>query len=69
MMSTDNDIKEIRNDIRAIKSQLEALVCESRLKQLDTLSFLLELAYKEASDAPGATSADSTVSNAPLTLQ
>lgn len=68
-MSTDNDIKEIRNDIRAIKSQLEALVCESRLKQLDTLSFLLELAYKEASYAPGALSKETTVSDAPLTLQ
>lgn len=68
-MSTDDDIKEIRNDIRAIKSQLEALVCESRLKQLDTLSFLLELAYKEASDAPGALSKEITVSDAPLTLQ
>ena len=68
-MSTDNDIKEIRNDIRAIKNQLEALVCESRLKQLDTLSFLLELAYKEASDTPGALSTECTVSNAPVTLQ
>lgn len=68
-MSTDNDIREIQNDIRAIKSQLEALVCESRLKRLDTLSFLLELAYKEASDAPGAASEEPTVNNLPLTLQ
>ena len=68
-MSTDNDIKEIREDIRAIKSQLEVLVCESRLKQLDTLSFLLELAYKEASEAPGGQAETPTVSNSPLTLQ
>lgn len=51
-MSDDKNIREMRNDIRAIKMQLEALMCESRLRRLDTLSLLLEMAYKEASEHP-----------------
>lgn len=46
-MSNDKRIRDIQNDIHAIKAQIEALVCETRLSRLDTLSFLLELAYKE----------------------
>ena len=68
-MSTNNEIKEMQSDIRAIKLQLEALVCESRLKRMDTLSFLLELAYKEASDTPAATGKKANVENTSLTIQ
>lgn len=57
-MSTDKHIKEIQGDIRAIKMQLEALVCESRLRRMDTLSFLLELAYREASQGAEAKSGE-----------
>lgn len=68
-MSADNEIKELQSDIRAIKQQLEVLVCESRLKRMDTLSFLLELACKEVSFAPGAMNKKANVENTSLTIQ
>lgn len=68
-MSTDNDIKEMQSDIRAIRQQLEVLVCESRLKRMDTLSFLLELACKEVSVAPDAICKNANVENTSLTIQ
>lgn len=68
-MSNDKRIAEIQNDIHAIKMQLEALMCESRLTKLDTLTFLLELAYKEASVQPGFESRLSSDLDVPPTVQ
>ena len=68
-MSNDNRIRDIQNDIHAIKVQIEALVYEARLSRLDTLSFLLELAYKEAAESPELTKEKANVDNVPLTLQ
>lgn len=68
-MSNDKRIAEIQSDIHAIKMQLEALMCESRLTKLDTLTFLLELAYKEASVQPDFESRQSSDLDVPLTVQ
>lgn len=68
-MSNDKRIRDIQNDIHAIKTQIEALVCETRLSKLDTLSFLLELAYKEVSGSPDLPNETPNVDNTPLTLQ
>lgn len=68
-MNNDKRIRDIESDLQAIKMQLEALVCETRLSKLDTLSYLLELAYKEASGSSELPEEMPNVSNTPLTLQ
>ncbi len=68
-MSNDRRFAEIQSDIRAIKMQLEALMYESRLTKLDTLTFLLELAYKEASEQPDPASRQTCDPNTPPTIQ
>ena len=68
-MSDDKNIKKIQSDIRAIKCQLEALACESRIRRLDALSFLLDLACKEINGSPDLPEEVANVSEAPLTLQ
>lgn len=68
-MSTEKRIAEIQSDIRAIKMQLEALMHESRLTKLDTLTFLLELAYKEASEQPDPASRQICDPDLPSTIQ
>lgn len=68
-MSNNKRTAEIHSDIHAIKMQLEALICESRLTQLDTLTFLLELAYKEASTQPDLASRQTRNIDAPRTVQ
>lgn len=68
-MSNDKRIRDIQNDIHAIKVQIEALVCETRLSKLNTLSFLLELAYKEVSGSSELDKQVPNVRDTPLTLQ
>lgn len=68
-MNSDKNIKEIQSDIRAIKMQLEALMCESRLRRLDTLSVLLEMAYKEASEHPDSATGQTHDLDIPTTVQ
>ena len=68
-MSNNKRIAEIQSDIHAIKMQLEALMCESRLTKLDTLTFLLELAYKEASVQPDLAGRQTRGMDVPPTVQ
>ena len=65
----DETIEQICDDIKSIKLQLEALMLDSRARKLHTLSFLLQLAYEEASNRQGPEQTTATRLDLPVTLQ
>lgn len=68
-MADKATLKMIQDDIRSIKSQIDILRMESRAHHLETLAYLLDLAWQEVQNSELPEFKESSASCRPVTLQ
>ena len=68
-MADEGTLKLIQDDIQSIKSQIDILRMEARAHQLESLSYLLDLAFQEVKKSEISDSDASHHIRRPLTMQ